>query len=651
MLKALIVALLITYCLAGQLNQTISLTGPGCTVCGNTPGNYACSSWGSYWQNGLFSFTDLVPSGNIVTDITFRLHGVWGCNTNQANIELSLQGTNVGTKTFFGQCGCGTCDAEEVYTWTNGGDGTCFPGYNYGGINQVFVDVLTGLICLHNIEMTITYQPGNQQTCQTFLLECETLGGCGNGTCLIDTQTQQVGCNCTENFYGPNCQCYVPSFFLITDHPPVLDLANSGFKTKNTLYLSVIDSVKYYNTKITFKNQLDNTCDYPSASQAVTWDVNFNPNDCTNVYNVVIPWNIAWPTCVFDRQEDNQYLIFTGDMIIEHDENLGQLSPSRPGELIRNITNNLLFQVKFPKSVSFSTDIQVFAPVNVLAAIVGQQFDSGYPLNTGIAHITLLTTVQYPFKLTLPVSISSNLPGVTLTINLAVDCSGTGSVCEQYWVYTITPNDEMCNFNGIYTFEFYLTCTSSDCPLDPNTNTGSIVMDLTSENFCPQIVETIDLTGTLQTFQDSLHSIPKDDFLIDQVVYFKSLVSSTEANIVSSVVNQFSVTLWNNINILLYDINSGNTPQGNAGNLQIINNLLGGVECDLQLLLTPSVFPIGVDLSGVVTFHVTIGVTFENTQPARTLSEQTHTIEHQVSLDNGQVSGANKLVSLINHIF
>ena len=85
------------------------------------------------------------------------------------------------------------------------------------------------------------------------------------------------------------CQCFVPSKDLETDHPPYLDVANSGFVAEGVLQLVIWNSAKYFDTTIDFKDSINGTCNYPIASVGITWNVTFDPVNCIYIYTVQIP--------------------------------------------------------------------------------------------------------------------------------------------------------------------------------------------------------------------------------------------------------------------------------------------------------------------------------------------------------------------------
>ncbi len=112
--------------------------------------------------------------------------------------------------------------------------------------------------------------------------------------------------------------------------------------------------------------------------------------------------------------------------------------------------------------------------------------------------------------------------------------SSSGTVCSQKVTMDIIPNGA-CQLTGDYQMVFRLACRGSDpCPLDNTTNNATINAIIKSEDFCNALVFDIDLSGTLQIFQDVNHLQPKSAFLDGQVMYFLVTVGSTKAAIITT---------------------------------------------------------------------------------------------------------------------
>jgi hypothetical protein len=638
---------------AGSITHLLDWSGGVCSLCNGSNGNYACSNSYSQWNNGKNTFIDQIPAGNILTGINVKLHGVWGCAgfnfIVKSEINVTLQGHEIETKNnILGQCACSSCDQELEFSWSN--NGLCFSDYNYinstTGINVLQLLVLAGRICVKEAILELTHEPGTQDCGQYVPPSCDTFGGCQNGgNCIIDNNTLEAYCDCSTGWHGPNCQCNISSNHLKTynddkNSPPIIDIERSGFLTVNTLHLFFNTSAKYHDTTVTFKNSLNNMCDYPKASDAILWIKTFIPTDCLYSYEGIIPWRVAWPTCVFNRTENNKTILFDGEMIINYKENVGSL---RNTEIIRYFEHRLWFQVIFPKNIivsKLSVDTTRFpgsnrsligthSNVTILASITEQTFESVINQNQlpGTASVKLLTSVQYPFQLLGPMFIESSISTFSMNIiesnTSDINCLDDGLTCEQIWIIDIIPNINECNFDGLYTFNFSVTCfpTNSEyshfgCPLDNETNTGSIVFVLHSEDFCPQLVETIDLTGLIQSFGDSARTLPKNDFLFFQTFYGLINTDSVKSTIVDLAITDFEIILWDNSN-LVFVSNNANTGLGNTVNFVITDGGGSANQSHFEFDIIPSVFPVSVDSSEQVTCLITVDVTFLNTDSVK----------------------------------
>jgi hypothetical protein len=615
-----LLCLLISSVLSGQVISTQYWSGGHCTVCG---GDYACSNGYGNWNAGSRSFDDLVPVGEIVTHVKVEVAGKFGCGGQPANITVTLQGTEVQTVSRTGDCACESCDIPAILEWDN--NGACFPNYNFGGSNVLTVST-NGLICVHSATLTITYGPGNQQTCSNIEPQCP--NGCGtNGSCVIDQNTQTAYCNCSEYSFGEQCQCFIPSYMLSTDHAPVLDTVNSGFKSKDTLTLSLQNSMKYYDTQITFRNSIDNTCDYAAPYLGNVWTVIPDYVNCRQNIQGTILWIAAFPTCVVNRSIVGDYLVFEGIMIVNNKENVGVLANNRPINIVRTLTNNIIFQILYPTDITItSNNVTVYAAINVVAAITSATFTVDVNAVPGVAHIKLLTTVQYPFKMIEAIAVGGDSDRFSMTHTQISDpayvCADDNNFCAQLWDIVITPNPNECNYDGDYMFNFTLDCQPSqtDCPLDSNTNTGAISFVLESEDFCPQIIESIDLGGTLKSYSSNAHTNLKSSFIVDQTVYFELELTSTKATIVNVKINTVTVMMWDGSQNVLFDGGS-NTAFGSLLSL-VVDDDNNNPKAYFQLQLLEGSFPVGVDEAEQIQIVVDASVTFLNTQK-RSIQAQT----------------------------
>lgn len=131
-----------------------------CQIC-DEYADYHCSPYGSYPGYGGHPwlpcpFSDPVPSGNIVTKIEATIMGVAApLYGGTEKTDVLINNVLVGSGTMIGEDKCGTCYPLTVASpeYTNG-----FPGYVYGGTNQLYLDI-DGVSCISDVHLKLYYSP------------------------------------------------------------------------------------------------------------------------------------------------------------------------------------------------------------------------------------------------------------------------------------------------------------------------------------------------------------------------------------------------------------------------------------------------------------------------------------------------------------
>lgn len=611
----LTLAFLVAYACAGTKTVTLDYTGGHCKIC-NSPGNldYACSNGHGNWNGGVrpFDASSLsIPPGEVITKVEAEYIGVWGCNGPQVSVSGHLQNKLVGQKTMTGQCACGTCDPVHTMSQPdlNGWD-----NFNYNGLNsfQVRTHKLgsrTGVACVKKVVLTLHHGIGIQIQPPN---PCDNHDCGSHGNCTVNQQTNRPFCDCELYWHGEFCSCFVPSHALITDHSPVLDVAQSGFLTKDTLHLHVNNSAKYYKVHIDFKYEKDNRCDYNQASQSIFWKSHFTQDQCRNQLVAQIPWADAWPNCVFDRRVVANWLEFEGEMILHNKEFVGGVG--RLGPIERTRIDRLPFIVRFPRRIEVTGSKVLYDFPKLYAAIVKQVFETE-SREPGTADVELLTSLPKEYYLSLDsyTGPAGHGFGVGGSTHGQGACANQSTPCEQLWSWKISPDKAMCNINGDYQMKFTVKCRpqyQSTCPLGTD-NKAQVDFTLESSNFCPQIIDDIDLSSTLQCYQDSGLTIEKGNFLEGQTVHFKATLSSQKATIVSTRVETIHSTHWDGTRMELLNLN-GNTIKGTALGLQV-NNGIGAAVSAFSYKLGVGVFDVNDDENDSVFTEAVVGVTYKDT--------------------------------------
>jgi len=328
------------------------------------------------------------------------------------------------------------------------------------------------------------------------------------------------------------------------------------------------------------------------------------------------------------------WAVFRGSILIDLSEK--NLPSIRQRELSRLVHSVLPFQIRFPKTVSASSDITVFSPVNLEAAII-RQFSIRTPEAETQAQslIRLFTSIQYPFKLTLPSwgTRSRNDFNFNPTLEAAdlllanEDCldNPTDPICEQEWKIVFDAwSPPVCDFTGDYTLEFVVRCEAgaeAHCPLQLDTTTGfkqasaSVTFHITTEHFCPIVLADVDISASLHSFQDGGHTIPKTDFLQDATAYFRATVSSSVATIVETSIS--GITHTDNSQLFY------SRPNNLVAGLNVVDfPRVGGVsvhptESWFDIVLSSTLFPTPVDGQSSANLVVDLNVVFLNTEGRR----------------------------------
>lgn len=123
---------------------------------------YACSN-GDNWNNGNQSFQDQTPSGYVVVRVSLNIVASNCPTKDSAELHIKLQDQEVGsvTWTFSDNCFCLNCMDEFIIQSQRTSEG--WPGYSYGKLNYIFVNVTKNMICISRIDLMIDYAWSKKQ--------------------------------------------------------------------------------------------------------------------------------------------------------------------------------------------------------------------------------------------------------------------------------------------------------------------------------------------------------------------------------------------------------------------------------------------------------------------------------------------------------
>jgi len=291
------------------------------------------------------------------------------------------------------------------------------------------------------------------------------------------------------------------------------------------------------------------------------WSAVSTDDQCLDAVSAHMTWSTLINNCglVLDQSDPNLDR-FTGVVRVTQNDLLPGM---RAGYITRTIVTDVRYGFNLQKRVALTaSDVQVFAPVSVLAAVVG----ASYTASSGLVQLRLRASIQAPFRFgvtynalsadndnqwtvsSLPSTVESPIVNNSaLATPLTAGCASGAAACEQTFGFAVKPiiTAEMCSANGIYALAVDLGCRDEGqaCPLLPSTDAASLSFTINTADLCARAAfdgsNTLSATP-LQTFANGARTSQsqKSAFFRNGIVYARTVVSSAVADLVTaSVVN------------------------------------------------------------------------------------------------------------------
>jgi len=432
----------------------------------------------------------------------------------------------------------------------------------------------------------------------------------GDVTCPSGQIVNTTTFNCVEGIDVSECSFSIPSD-LETLNPTSLvpGRFRSGIDailgvqqafTENRLMTHVILSEK-------------SVCNYPGPNWVKSVDI-APPSSCMDTYFATIPWNEFYNTSTSNQMlygcgltlnsTDPSWLVYSGKIEVIFVDKISINDTTRPYNFNRTTTSFLNYEMSFPTSIMVSTTNLASSDPRVLSAIIGQVFNA----SNGELFITLVTSLQYPYKLS-SIDVVSSPVDTTTTENLESDCADVIAPCEQEWLIVISRTGNNCDFTGNYNFSFTSACQTSDsnCPLDSTPFVSFVGFQLVTENVCAIVSDTTVVTGLLSSW-DSYNSIAgtfsnaKYAFLDSQTVYYSLQLTSDSAALGTTTISDVTAT---NVTGNAIALVTAGSPQISGYSTTLVNSTDLEQFHELQFKFDPTWFG-KIPQDGSVTSTVTV---------------------------------------------
>lgn len=164
--------------LTGFWTTTLTWDG-GKSECGkcmqgtNLTNDFACSNGNGDWNGGRNFFLDGIPANSRAVRAQVMIEYSMGYTTNktlESSAIVLLQGKTVGVAPIFPHPNntCPNC-MEDLAICSSMEFGLGWPGYNYTGMNEIYVLITQGFICVSKVHVKITYAFNTQRAVLTTL--------------------------------------------------------------------------------------------------------------------------------------------------------------------------------------------------------------------------------------------------------------------------------------------------------------------------------------------------------------------------------------------------------------------------------------------------------------------------------------------------
>jgi hypothetical protein len=459
-----------------------------------------------------------------------------------------------------------------------------------------------------------------------------------NGKCIANDK-----CSCFSGFGGIQCETKASESIctwntpskLKTDFYPKIDNTYTGFSNDNLKIGIKSPLVKdRLQTEIFIENENDVNCKFPGQY----WSNSLiETAPCSNDFKSELPWSFG-KSCGWNITDTDSQKIYSGNVYVKQIEKIGEL---RGTPLTRSIKSVIPMKVKFQKNIEVEYKVQVFAPIQMEAAIIKQEYIPGPP---SAGNFEFITQAQYPFMIDndTPVVIQAIPSPITTNIKISENspiCTAN-QPCTQNWEMPIVTNGA-CSFTGLYQLRLKLKCHSSitdpaNCPLGSTPQYAVVQIEVNSENFCTVVNVDIKLKGDLKSYEESSYTTPKNAFLQGQIGYFKATVSSEQATLLTSKIRRASWTQGNSTKVFFDE--GLITPYGTLTNF--LTDEGTSTTCGFNFKFSEQNTPVPLDESRDFSIKALIEVTYASieNQP-----DQISFFEYEFKQTSSQISSDSQV--------
>ncbi len=331
---------------------------------------------------------------------------------------------------------------------------------------------------------------------------------------------------------------------------PAINFGKSGFKQKDTLTLVITAG------RVKGRSMLQIRMAENETSNCNLWHRAIE--NCTENYTLLMNFQDQMlEQCfrgkTFVEHQNSSYLQYSGLISVQYEEQL-MVEPSLASNnkmLVRSVTNQLQFLIRFPKEIvsipeenqkildAIDTPTIRDSPVTFSAAfgIIRSKVSVETPLVDSYLTAILVSLAKAPFQLlnsTISCSNSNLQPAIeslTGDPRHTDNCPSFNSSvnCLLYWKITVHLDSfSGCDFSDVYNVTFLVQCRDSSCDM-PSGNITQVSLNINSPTICPQIVEDAAFLGRpLLSFPKMIKTTPPYLFICNIFLATLRIYSDSE---------------------------------------------------------------------------------------------------------------------------
>jgi hypothetical protein len=249
-------------------------------------------------------------------------------------------------------------------------------------------------------------------------------------------------------------------------------------------------------------------------------------DDCEYEYRGTINWFTFLTECDITADETIESSTFTSQLETSRTEVLPE--DDRGIQLTRTSSQILSFSVVFHNQLTVTNpEVFVIQPVEAYAHISAT---TNYATEPASSQFDVAVSVAWPYQLALTNPQVYDLQNGTELVSITEAAMGLcedDEECNQNFELTVSQTEaDLCSFGGEYMLGFDVVCRADGLVCQPLDDTVEIHFSLVQPDHCVEIVENVDVMGTITAYREEGSQDPWTQFILGTPIYLEVEIES-----------------------------------------------------------------------------------------------------------------------------